>query len=63
MLWIKVAAALKELSVTLEIVVWIFDTYGNNLEIKNYFTKYLKHNFFKALGWKTSPLGVNKGTL
>ena len=32
-------------SVTFEIVVWIFDTFGNNLEIKNYFAKYLKENW------------------
>ena len=30
------------LKVTLEIVVWISDDFGNNLEIKNDFTKYLK---------------------
>ena len=26
------------------VVVWIFDTYGKSLEIKNYFTKYLKES-------------------
>ena len=30
------------LKVTLEIVVWNFATFDNNLLIKNYFTKYLK---------------------
>ena len=33
------------LRVTLEIVVWIFDTFGNNLEIKIYFAKYLKKSW------------------
>ena len=32
------------LRVTLEIVVRLFDTFDNNFEIKNYFTKYLKES-------------------
>ena len=33
------------LRVTLEIVVCIFDTFDNNLEIKNCFTKYLNESW------------------
>ena len=31
-------------SVPLEIVVWIYDTFDNNLGIENDFTKYLKRS-------------------
>ena len=31
--------------VTHEIVVWIFDIFDNNLEIKNDFMKYFKESF------------------
>ena len=33
-------------SYTLEMVVWIFDAFDNNWEMKNDFTKYLKE-----IGW------------
>ena len=42
-------AASLVLSASLEIVVWIFDTYDNNLEIKNNFTKYLKESWLSIL--------------
>ena len=34
--------ALSYLGVLLEIVVWIYDTFDNNLGIENLFAKYLK---------------------
>ena len=57
------------LSIPLEIVVWIYDTFDNNFWIKNYFSKYLKEicwycfdkhfsfNYFLmyAFTWKISP--------
>ena len=32
-LWMKVASALEGLRVSLEIVIWIHDTFDNNLKI------------------------------
>ena len=37
------------LGVTLEFVVWIQDTFDNNLKIKNYFAKYLKESWLEGL--------------
>ena len=41
----KISHPVLGLRVTLEIVVWILDTFDNYLEIKKYFTKYLKESW------------------
>ena len=43
----KVALALEGLRVPSEIVVWVYDNFDYNLDIQNYFTKYLK----ESCGW------------
>ena len=40
----EVASALEGLKIILQIVVWIFDTFGPNLETKNTFTKFFKES-------------------
>ena len=35
---------MNALGVILEIVIWIFDTFDNNLEIRSNFTKYSKES-------------------
>ena len=43
-LWTTVASTLEGLRVSSEVVVWIYDTFGNNFEIENGFTNYLKES-------------------
>ena len=52
-LWMKVASAFErfpivDFRIPTEIVIWIYDTFDNNLEIENDFTKYLKESCWKC---------------
>ena len=40
-LWMKVALSLEGLRVPPEIDSWIYDTFDNNFDVENNFTKYL----------------------